>query len=41
MWYNYTIECYKAKKNIEICEEIDGSRKQYIEWGNPDLERQI
>ena len=43
MWYIYTMEYYTAEKqwHLEICWEMDESRKHQIEWGNPDPERQI
>ena len=44
MWYTYTMEYYTAEKkqwHLEICTQMDGSRKHHIYWGNPDSERQI
>ena len=42
MWYIYTMEHYlavKKKWQVEICMQMDGTRKKHSEWGNPDSER--
>ena len=44
MWCIYTMKYCSVIKNQwhhEICRQIDGTRKDHSEWGNPDLERQI
>ena len=43
MWYIYTMEYYTAekKRQLEFCRKMDGARKHYFEWGNPDTERQL
>ena len=32
---------HSRKKNLKFCRKIDGSRKHYFKWGNPDTERQL
>ena len=50
IWHIYTLEYYstvKTKQNktkqwhLEICIKMDGTRKHYPEWGNPDPNRWI
>ena len=43
MWYIYTMEYYSAEKkqwNLEICREMDGTRRNHSEGGNPITKRQ-
>ena len=45
MWCIYTVEYNTEKKtkqwHLKICEQMGGSRKHHIEWGNPHPGRQI
>ena len=43
MWYIYTMEYYSAEKkqwNLEICRQIDGTRRNHSERSNPITKRQ-
>lgn len=41
MWYMYTMKWYPDLKNNEHSKQVDGTGKQYTEWGHPDPRRQI
>lgn len=36
----HTMESYSAVKISEIHKYMDGSRKYYIDWNNPDIQSQ-
>ena len=44
VWNIYTIEFYSIVKkqwHLEFCMQMDGHRKHFTEWGNPDPKRGI
>ena len=43
VWHIYTLEFYSMGKKwqLEFCMQMDGNRKCFTEWGNPDPKRGI
>jgi hypothetical protein len=37
----YKIECYFNIHNLAICNNISGSRRQYVKWSKQDTEIQV